>query len=330
MPRPILVSGIQSSGKSHIGNYLGMLKQAVELQNSGGYSCYYFIADLHSLTEYPESSREQERRILEITADALAAGLDPKRSVIFQQSQVPAHSELAWIFMTITPEGELRRMTQYKDKAIAKQLDANAGLLMYPALMAADILLYDAKFVPVGEDQLQHLELTRTIARKFNSRFGRTFSEPKAILTKTARVMSLKNPEKKMSKSQPETCLFLDDSPDAIEAKIKSAVTDSGSEVKYDIHGKPGISNLLDIYAALSGDSIEALERRFAGKNYGEFKRALITLIADHFADFRKKKAALVKKPSSLVKTLEDGSKKAALVANKKMAQVKKRLGLAV
>jgi len=327
MGKPVLVSGAQPTGKLHIGNYLGALKNWVELQESGTYACYWPVVDLHSLTENFDP-KEKTKQILELTADFIAAGLDPKKSVVFLQSLVPAHSELAWVFNSITPLGELYRMTQFKDKSERQQENINAGLLTYPALMAADILLYDAKFVPVGEDQLQHLELTRTVARKFNAKFGKTFIEPKAILTKTARVMSLKNPEKKMSKSQPETCLFLDDSPQDIEAKLKSAVTDSGSEVKYDLHKKPGVSNLLGIYSALSGDSIEVLEHRFAGKNYGDLKRSLIAVVTDHFADFRKKKASLMKNPSSLVKTLEDGSKKAALVANKKMTQVKKQLGL--
>ncbi|MEY4731277.1 MAG: tryptophanyl-tRNA synthetase, tryptophanyl-tRNA synthetase, partial [Candidatus Parcubacteria bacterium] len=218
--KPVLVSGIQPSGRLHIGNYLGALKNFVDLQNSGKYSCSFFLADLHSLTE-PVSGEEQRKRIMELTADFLAAGLDPKRSVVFQHSQIPAHSEAAWIFNTITPLGELYRMTQFKDKAEHQKENVNAGLLTYPTLMAADILLYDAKFVPVGNDQDQHLELTRTLARKFNVKFGKTFVEPQALHTPTPRVMSLKDPTKKMSKSQPETCLFLDESSAEIEKKIK-------------------------------------------------------------------------------------------------------------
>jgi len=367
MDKPILVSGVQPSGRLHIGNYLGMLKNAVELQNSGKYSCYYFIADLHSLTEEFEP-KEKHRQIIELAADFLAAGLNPKKSVIFQQSQIPAHSELTWILNTITSLGELRRMTQFGDKMTQIALNkvygkvfggtlslkeveerehdakgqtmrllkeeiekyTNAGLFDYPVLMAADILLYDAKFVPVGEDQLQHLELTRTLARKFNKKFGKTFVEPQPILTKAPRVMNLGEPERKMSKSRthPQNVIFIDDSREEITAKIKSAVTDSGSEVKYDLKKKPAISNLLTIYSAISDESIKNLEKKFFGKNYSEFKTALAKLMSNHFSDFRKKKKALLTKPSVLVNILEAGSEKAAKIANKKISEVKKKIGI--
>jgi tryptophanyl-tRNA synthetase len=325
--KPILVSGIQPSGRLHIGNYLGALKNFVDLQNSGKYSCYFFLADLHSLTE-PVSPAEQKKRILELAADFLAAGLDPKKSVIYQHSQIPAHSELAWILNTITPLGELERMTQYKDKSASQKENVNAGLLTYPTLMAADILLYDAKFVPVGNDQDQHLELTRTLARKFNSKFGRTFVEPQGLHTATPRVMSLKDPTKKMSKSQPETCLFLDDSPAEIEKKVKSATTDSGSEVRYDAKEKPGISNLLDIYCGVTGTTVPQTVKEFRGKQYGAFKQAVAGALVKHLAGFRTKKVALMKKPAVLKKTLADGSARAAKVANAKIAEVKRAVGL--
>lgn len=374
--KPILVSGIQTSGRLHIGNYLGALKNFVDLQNSGKYRCYFFLADLHSLTEFPvEGAKEERRRVLDLAANFLAAGLDPKKSVIYQQSQIPAHSELAWIFNTITPMGELERMTQFKDKAglqeifkkytkfnrddprkFTIELDSdkvkgggfsrnediilnfvreygersliNSGLLMYPVLMAADILLYDAAVVPVGDDQDQHLELTRTVARKFNSKFGKLFIEPKSLHTPTPRVMSLKDPSKKMSKSRPETCLFLDDSPNEIEKKIMSATTDSGSEVRFEPRTKPGISNLLDIFAGISGKSVATLEKEFAGKNYGEFKRALAETLIKHLAPFRTKKVALMKKPATMKKVLTDGSRVAAKVANAKIALVKRAVGV--
>ncbi len=411
----ILVSGVQPTGKLHIGNYLGALKNFVDLQNSGKYQCYFFIADLHSLTgEF--NPKEKQKQILNLTADFLAAGLDPKKSVIFQQSQIPAHSELMWILNTITPMGELERMTQFKEKAgmgdyllYFKQLSENInverpeeekaweeyekiknfekyykelfsreieptekdlvdlhkilnllknlsstykqlrefsratnnlldeyvkrsktkfGLFDYPVLMAADIIIYNARFVPVGDDQLQHLELTRTVVRKFNSKFGKTFIEPKAIQTETPRVMSLANPEKKMSKSQPESCLFIDDSPEEIKNKIKRAVTDSGSEIKYDKKNKPAISNLLEIYSALSGDVIVKLEDEFSGKNYSVLKNDLAELVADYFSDFRKKKSALLKNPVKLRLALESGSEKASKIANKKILEVKKKVGL--
>ncbi len=327
MTKPVLVSGIQPTGRLHIGNYLGALKNFVELQNSGKYYCYFLIVDLHSLTE-PFEPKEKSKQILELAAEYMAAGLNPKQSIVFLQSQISAHSELAWILNTITPISELRRMTQFKGKSEAEKENANVGLLTYPTLMAADIILYDAKFVPVGDDQLQHLELTRTLVRKFNSRFGKTFVEPQPILTKTPRVMSLANPAKKMSKSDPQGCLFIDDSPEEIKKKISRAVTDSGSEVKYDPEAKPAISNLLEIYSAVSGKNIPALEKMFAGKGYSEFKAVLGELISDHFASFRKKKAELIKKPATLVKILDAGSKKAGLIAKKKIIEVQKKVGL--
>ena len=348
--KPVLISGIQPSGKLHIGNYLGALKNFVDLQNSGKYQCYFFIADLHSLTE-DFNPKEKPKQILELMADYLAIGLDPKKSTIFLQSQIPAHSEMAWILNTITPMGRLRGMTQFKDKAklISKiktsygeiyadkesltfdeDADeiANVGLFDYPVLMAADILLYDTKFVPVGNDQDPHLEITRVLARKFNSKFGKTFIEPQAVHTETPRVMSLANPEKKMSKSQPESCLFIDDSPEEIKNKIKRAVTDSGSEIKHDEKNKPAISNLLEIYSSLSRETIPKLEKKFTDSNYSIFKNDLSELIINYFADFRKKKSSLMKNQPKLSSVLTAGSQKAAKVANKKIAEVKKKVGL--
>ncbi len=335
--KPVLISGIQPSGRLHIGNYLGALKNFVDLQNSEKYQCYFFIADLHSLTE-DFIPKEKPKQILELVADYLAAGLAPEKSVIFSQAQIPAHSELAWILNTITPMGELTRMTQFKDKAHEALIGArgltneeeytNVGLFDYPVLMAADILLYDTKFVPVGNDQDQHLEIARTLARKFNSKFGETFTEPQALHTKTPRVMSLADPHKKMSKSQPESCLFIDDSPEDIKNKLKKAVTDSDSEIKYDKKDKPAISNLLEIYSSLSDETIPKLETKFAGKNYSIFKNDLAELIIRYFADFRKQKLELMKNQSKLLSILAGGSQKAGEVANKKIAEVKKKIGL--
>ena len=325
--KQVLVSGIQPSGRLHIGNYLGALRNFVDLQNSGDYQCYFFLADLHALTENP-SSKELHNNILGLTADFLAAGLDPKKSVIFQQSQISAHSELTWIFNTVTSMGELSRMTQFKEKSEGKREGENLGLFAYPVLMATDILLYSPSVVPVGHDQLQHLELTRTVARKFNARFGETFVEPKGLLTKTPRVMSLKNPEKKMSKSQPEGCIFLDDSPREIKAKIARATTDSGSEIKYDPQNKPGLSNLLEIYGALTHMEPAMIAKEFAGKNYSALKASLAELITEYFAEFRTNKKKLMAKPAGLAATLNTGSKKAAEVAEKKMKEVRKKVGL--
>jgi tryptophanyl-tRNA synthetase len=218
-------------------------------------------------------------------------------------------------------------MTQYKDKAARHAANVNAGLFDYPVLMAADILIYDAQFIPVGEDQLQHLELARTVARKFNARFGSTFIEPKGLLTQTPRVMSLKDPSKKMSKSDPDGCLFVDDSPEEIKRKLARAVTDSGSEILYDPEKKPGLSNLLEIYGAFVGKDPHGVAIDFEGKRYSDLKRELAELIAAHFAKFRTQKARLLAKPAGIKKILTAGSKKAGSVAAKKMIEVKKKVG---
>lgn len=338
MRKPILISGIQPSGKLHLGNYLGALKNFVALQNSGKYQCLFFVADLHSLTE-EYAPKEKQKQIMELAADFLAAGLDPKKSTLFLQSSVPAHSELAWILNTIAPMGELARMTQFKEKGQAqffaeKKYDmqlgtVNVGLFDYPVLMAADILLYDAKFVPVGDDQLQHLELARTLARKFNSKFGRILTEPKPLLTELPRVMSLDAPDKKMSKSRPAGCVFLDDSPSEIKEKIKRAVTDSESVIRYDPENKPAVSNLMRLYGALSGELMPDLEKKFAGMGYAEFKLGLANAVAEHFAPFRAKKSALRKDPAIVRKALKAGGAKAQKIALKKIADIKKKIGIA-
>lgn len=321
--KPILISGIQPTGKLHLGNYLGALKNFVDLQNSGKYNCYFFVADLHSLTE-DFNPKEKPKQILELAANFLAAGLNPKKSTIFVQSQIPAHSELAWILNTITPLGELERMIQFKDKSKSQKKNINLGLFAYPALMAADILLYDAKFVPVGEDQLQHLELTRTLARKFNNKFIKVFVEPKALLTEAPRVMSLDDPTKKMSKSRPAGCLFLDDSPKTIQEKLARAVTDSGREIKYDPKNKPAISNLLIIYSALSDKPIKTIEEKYIGEGYADFKKELAKIISDSLKPFQKTKTQ-----SARIKSiLKTGSQKAQKQAQTKLREVKQKIGL--
>lgn len=329
MAKPILISGIQPTGKLHLGNYLGALKNFVELQNSGKYQCYFFIADYHSLTENFEP-KEKTGQILNLAADYLAAGIDPKKSAIFTQSQVPQSTELAWILNTQAPFGELRRMTQFKEKSENQQENINVGLFTYPLLMAADIILYNAQFVPVGEDQLQHLELARTLARKFNGKFGKTFAEPKPILTATPRLMSLDDPTKKMSKSQPAGCLFIDDAPEIIEQKIKRAVTDSGSEIKYDPVNKAGVSNLLRIHSELSGKPIPQLEKQFSGKSYSQFKESVAKTISDYFKSFRNKKAALSKKPAVIKKMLSANATKIQKIADKKLSEIKTKIGLSL
>ncbi len=322
-----LVSGIQPSGRLHIGNYLGALKNFVDLQNSGRYDCHFVIVDLHSLTEHIPQ-KEQRRNIHELAADFLACGIDPKRVNFFQQSQVPAHTDLAWILATLTPMGELNRMTQYKDKS--DRHGANVGLFTYPVLMAADILIYDAKYVPVGEDQLQHLELTRTLARKFNERYGRTFVEPKPLLTEAPRVMNLLNPAKKMSKSDPNGCVFIDDDFATVLNKVKRAVTDSGSEIIFDPVGKPAIANLLRIYAAMGNTTVKRLEKKYQGVGYGTFKRELADVVATHLEPIRAKKQKLARDPAKLRRLLDSGSRKARKLTDAKMAEVRKRLGIAL
>jgi len=342
--KPILISGIQPTGKLHLGNYLGALKNFVELQNSGKYSCYFFIADFHALTENPEA-KDLSANIINLTADFLAAGLDPKKSTIFQQSQIQPLQELKWILSTLTPVSELMRMTAFKEKVLQplkpserKKITkdklneiiekSNFGLAEYPILMAADILLYDAEFVPVGKDQLQHLELTRTLARKFNKKFGKTFIEPKPLLTEASRIMSLDDPAKKMSKSQPAGCLFLDDSPKIIREKLARAVTDSGREIKYDLKNKPAISNLLTIHSTLSNKPIKTIEEKYSSKGYAEFKKNLAQVIIAALKPFQKKKRELEAKSYKLKAIIEFGSQKAQKQAQIKIQEVKEKIGL--
>lgn len=344
MAKPILISGIQPTGRLHLGNYLGALKNFVELQNSGKYECYFFIADLHALTENPEA-KDLSANIVNLAADFLAVDLNPKKSVIFQQSQIQSLQELKWVFGTLVPPGELFRMTAFKEKVLQalkpeerekltkEEFDkivenTNYGLIEYPVLMAADILIFGGQFVPVGHDQLQHLELARTIARRFNKKFGKIFIEPQPLLTETPRIMSLDEPAKKMSKSRPEGCLFIDDSPEEIKRKVGRAVTDSGKEIKLDEANKPAISNLLKIYSALSGKKINELEKEFAGRNYFQFKSALADLIANYFSEFREKKSVLLSKQKNLKKVIDAGSFKAKKIASAKMKEVKKKIGI--
>lgn len=325
--KPILISGIQPSGKLHLGNYLGALKNFVELQNSGKYQCFFFIADLHSLTE-PYTPKEKRAQVLDLMRSFLAVGLNPKKSTLFVQSSIPAHSELAWILNTITPMGELFRMTQFKDKSAvtSDKLSVNVGLFDYPVLMAADILLYDVSVVPVGDDQDQHLELARTLARKFNTRFTKTFVEPKALHTNVPRLMSLDDPTKKMSKSRPVGCLFMDDPPEEIRAKLARATTDSGQEIKYDENHKPGISNLLLIHSSLSGESVLALEKKYAGRGYADFKRDVAEAVIQALAPYQttKKKMSAATATAAFAK----GNTAAAKIAGEKMVEVKKKIGL--
>lgn len=319
-------SGIQPTGAIHIGNYLGAIKQFLELQEKA--ECIFSIVDLHAIT-IPYQPNKLQNDILDAAICYLASGIDPEKSIIFVQSQIKEHSELAWLLGTVTPVGDLLRMTQYKEKSKEIKGSIGAGILNYPILMAADILLYKAELIPVGQDQKQHVELTRTIARRFNKQFGKIFPEPKAQLPKTgAKIMALNNPKKKMSKSIPESCLYLFDEPETIKRKIMSAVTDPGKEIKYNPEKKPGISNLLTIYSLLSGKSIKELEKNFKGKGYESFKKSLIKLLIDSLEPLRKKRKELLAREVYVREILEQGRKKAQVIAQSTMEEVRQKMGL--
>ena len=318
-----IVSGVRASGKLHVGNYLGALKQFVELQEQG-HNCFYFIADLHGMTT-PFEPKELTANTLDVAATYLAAGINPDKTVFWLQNQVMEHAELAWIFNCITPLGELERMTQYKDKTKENSANINAGLLTYPSLMSADILLYKPEMVPVGDDQSQHLELTRVIARKFNNRFGKTFPEPKNYMMKPLRIMSLTNPEKKMSKTGDEA-LLLDDSPAEIHRKLKKAVTASDAGNK-----SSGVENLfflLEHFGTQEQIAHFREQQQSETLKFSELKESLATSVADYFAEFREKKKELLSKPEYLAEVLGAGAAKARAVAQETMMEVKGKIGL--
>jgi len=320
-------SGIQPTGTIHIGNYLGAIKQWIELQEKN--KCVFCIVDLHALT-VPYDPKKLEELILEKAIAYLAAGVNPEKSIIFVQSQVREHAELTWLLNTVTPLGELGRMTQYKEKSKKFKSNLNAGLLDYPVLMAADILLYQTDLVPVGEDQAQHVELTRTIARKFNQRFGETFKIPEVKLPKMgARIMSLINPAKKMSKSDPwESYIGLFDEADEIKQKIMRSVTDTGKIIKYNPEKKAGISNLLTIYSLFSGKTIKELERKFKTKGYADFKKSLTEVLVNSLEPFRRKRKELLSREVYVKEILEQGRKRAEILAQSTMNEVRKKMGL--
>jgi len=323
--KPTILSGIQPSGELHVGNYLGALKNFVALQNSGQYQCYFTAVDYHAMTEGP-SPEELAASTRSLIASYLAAGLDPKKSTIFVQSQVPGHTELAWVLSTITPVAELFRMTQYKDKAAKQAKNINAGLLTYPVLMAADILIYHSTHVPVGHDQLQHLEISRMAARWFNNRYGEYFTEPQTLLTEMPRVMSIIDPTRKMSKSAGDVhCLYLIDEPEVILKKLKRAESDSGAG---DSAGGKNLFDLLKQFA--DADTVNYFTKQRVAKSikFGELKVKLAEAIAEHFADFRAKRAEFNAHPEKLDKVIADGAKAAAKVTAQTMAEVRRRVGL--
>ncbi|OHA49150.1 MAG: tryptophan--tRNA ligase [Candidatus Terrybacteria bacterium RIFCSPHIGHO2_02_41_19] len=326
--KKIIFSATAPSGNIHIGNYIGAIKQWAELQNTGEHQNIFCVVDEHAITT-PQEPAKLRSKILEVFTLYLALGIDPEKSIIFVQSSVSEHTELAWILNTITPIGELERMTQFKDKS-QKQKSVLAGLLNYPTLMAADILLYKTNLVPIGEDQLQHIELTRTIARKFNSTFGETFAIPEPFINKEGkRIMGLDDPLKKMSKSaeNPKNYIALLDSPETIREKIKAAVTDSASEIKYDMENKPAISNLLTIYSLFSRKTIAELEKEYDGKNYSVFKNDLAEIIIEGLSPIQKKYKELSANPDYIKKVLRNGAEKAKTIASQTMSEVRSKIG---
>lgn len=326
--QPRSLSGMQPTSDSlHLGNYIGALVEWVRLQET--HDAFYFVADLHALTVFPDPSELRERTRA-TAAQFIAGGVDPARSVLFVQSHIAQHTELAWVLSTLTGFGEASRMTQFKDKT-AKGASANVGLFTYPILMAADILIYDPAVVPVGEDQRQHLELSRDLAGRFNQRFGETLVVPEPhIIREVARIQDLQDPSSKMSKSASSDAglISLLEDPARIAKKIRSAVTDTGREIRFDPENKPGVSNLLSIHYALSGTPIAQLEEDFAGKGYGDLKREVADVVVSAITPFRNRTLELMRDPAQLDTILADGAERAAEVAEATVRRVYDKVGL--
>ena len=321
-------SGVQPTGNIHLGNYLGALKQFVELQDD--HECIYCIVDMHAIT-VPQDPKELRKHILDVAALYLAVGVDPKKSIVFVQSDVPGHAELSWILTCNSYTGELSRMTQFKDKSKNKE-SAPTGLFSYPVLMAADILLYDTDIVPVGNDQKQHIELCRDIAIRINNKYKKTFVVPDGrFLKEGARIMALDDPTKKMSKSAENvhSRISLLDEPSKIKKSIMKATTDSDGVVKFDVENKPGISNLLNIYSVLSGMSIPELEEKYEGKGYGDFKKDLVEVVVEALAPI-KERYEQIRHSDELIEILKDGAVRANAIAQKTMKRVKENFGLGI
>ncbi|MBI5577750.1 MAG: tryptophan--tRNA ligase [Deltaproteobacteria bacterium] len=324
--KPLMLSGIQPTGALMIGNYVGALKNWVELQAS--HESFFLLADLHAIT-VPQDPADLQRRSLEFVALFLACGVDAERSTIFLQSHVPAHTQLSWVLNCVVPMGELQRMTQFKDKAGRSATNLHVGLFDYPVLMAADILLYCADLVPVGDDQKQHMEFTRHVARKFNGLYGEVFKIPEVFTPRTgARLMGLQTPSVKMSKSDrnEDNYIALLDRPEVVRRKIKTAVTDSGSEIRCDA-AKPGISNLITLYAAVSGESAESIQNRYAGKGYAEFKRNLAELITDFLSPIQARYASIAADPAMLAGVLHRGARNADERSEATLSRVYRAVG---
>jgi tryptophanyl-tRNA synthetase len=326
--RPRVFSGSQPSGTLHLGNYLGAIRNYVAMQDT--HDCVYCVVDLHAITVRQQRA-ELRRNTIDVANAYLASGIDPERSIVFVQSHVPAHTELMWILNTVTYMGELRRMTQFKDKtAGAEGESVSVGLFDYPVLMAADILLYRADAVPVGEDQKQHVELTRDVAERFNNAFGKAFVVPEPIIrTEGARVMSLDDPAKKMSKSagSENSYIALMDSPDVIRRKIRRAVTDSGSEVRGG-PDKPALTNLLDIYSALAGVPVDEIVDRYEGKGYADLKADLGEVVVEALTPIQERIKELESDKTYTLEVLRTGAERAEAIAGRTLAKVRERVGL--
>lgn len=325
--KKVLYSAVQPTNNLTIGNYIGAIRNFLALQND--YNCYFAIANMHAIT-VRQTPAELRQRTLSLLALYLACGLNPEQTAIYVQSHVPAHAELCWVLNTFTYVGEMERMTQFKDKSLRHAENINMGLMDYPVLMAADILLYQTEVVPVGLDQRQHLEIARDIAQRFNNIYSPTFKVPEGLYVKVgAKINDLQDPSKKMSKSaeNPNGSVFLSDDKDTVIRKFKRAVTDSGSEIKFDPENKAGVSNLLSIYTAFTGKTVEQAERDFAGKGYGDFKLAVGEAVADKLAPIQKEQAKLLTDKTYLDNVLRSGAERAVKAANKTLSKVYKKIG---
>lgn len=328
MEKKVVFSGVQPSGALTIGNYIGAIKNFVELQNSGDCDCYYCIVDLHAIT-VPQAAKDLRKNTLDVLALYMAAGIDPEKSTLFIQSHVPAHAELSWVLNTITYMGQLNRMTQYKEKSRKSDENLNAGLFTYPVLMASDILLYQTNLVPVGDDQKQHLELARDVAQRFNNKYSDTFVIPDPLIKETgARIMSLQNPESKMSKSDSDenAYILLLDNSDAIRRKVKRAVTDSLGVVAYNDE-QLGLKNLLDIYSIFSGKDITSIVDQYKGQGYGVFKEELAEVIIEALRPIQERYNEIRNDKEYLEKAYKEGAAKAEYQAQKTLRKVYKKVG---
>ena len=324
--KPIIFSGIQPSGTLTLGNYIGALRNFSKLQDD--YDCIYSIVDMHAIT-VRQNPADLRRRCMELAAIYIASGIDPKKSLIYCQSHVSAHAELAWVLNCFTYMGEMSRMTQYKDKCAKHADNINVGLFDYPVLMAADILLYQTNLVPVGVDQRQHLEICRDIATRFNGLYGNVFTIPEGYYPKLgARVMSLQDPKRKMSKSDPDDCFIsMLDGPDVVRRKLRRAVTDSESEIRFDAENKPGVSNLLDILSAVTGQSIPELEKQFEGKMYGHLKGEVADAVSGMLTELQERYHRFRNDEAFLQQVMKDGAEKASAHASRTLKAVYEAIG---